>query len=160
MWDRNGEESVYVNIRDSGSASVRAACLCHFPCNYQSKFFSAYSTTAHGKIYFMLSIADAVDGNTSIKQFENVLQSFINQCICQVKYAGICLAALSRKQTDSLRTETDWRLDCGWVRHGNTVDHKVSDTWAAAHLVLGVNLLPRPHMVFIGATHYRVDPCL
>lgn len=63
-------------------------------------------------IYCMCSIAhiniqNAVHGNANIKQLVNVPQSLVNHCICQDKYAGICLVALVRKQTDSSCRETE-----------------------------------------------------
>lgn len=56
-----------------------------------------------------------------------------------------------------------------WIHHGRLSrtpasrtwkEIAVTDTWAGAHLVSGGNLVRRLHVVFIGATCCRVDPCL
>lgn len=81
---------------------------------------------------------------------------FINDCVCQVVSAGICLVALA--VTRLSETKPTEHLAVSQSDGGGGMDHKVNDTWAGAHLVSVVNLLPGQHVVFIGATCCRVDP--
>lgn len=81
---------------------------------------------------------------------------FINDCVCQVVSAGICLVALA--VTRLSETKLTEHLAVSQSDGGGGMDHKVNDTWAGAHLVSVVNLLPGQHVVFIGATCCRVDP--
>lgn len=73
--------------------------------------------------------------------------SLIHHRIYWVRSAGICLVALALRRSDGRRREWDnaeWRLgsESSRRRGGGGIDHKVSDTWAAAHLVWGLNPLP------------------
>lgn len=66
------------------------------------------------------------------------------------------------KQSDSSHSLNELQMTQNMaVSQGDgRVAHKGSDTWDGAHLVSGVNLLPRPHVLFVGATCCRVNPCL
>lgn len=97
----------------------------------------------------------SIDGKNIYCPIWICYMSFINDCVCQVVSAGICLVALAVTWLSEMKPTERLAVS---QSDGGGVDHKVNDTWAGAHLVWVVNLLPGQHVVFIGATCCRVDP--